>query len=113
MNTTTQPSAAPQPVSSRAVTGWSVAGLVLLVPTVAVAWIAVLATSRGSRCLTYGEQCSTVPGGALSGLFALSLVAGLVALCWPRSRGTGARVGVVLLQWGAQLVLGVLILSGA
>ncbi|MEU3957503.1 MULTISPECIES: hypothetical protein [Streptomyces] len=104
---------APQPAAARTVTGWSVAGLVLLVPTVVVAWIAVLATYRGSRCLTYGEQCSTVPGEALYGCFWVALAAGLLALMWPRARWTGARIGVVLLQWGAQLTLGALILSGA
>jgi hypothetical protein len=104
---------ASQSAVARTVTGWSVAGLVLLVPTVVVAWIAVLATYRGSRCLTYGEQCSTVPGEALHGCFWVALAAGLLALMWPRARWTGARIGVVLLQWGAQLTLGALILSGA
>ncbi|MFF4699904.1 hypothetical protein [Streptomyces chattanoogensis] len=104
---------APQPAAARGVTGWSVAGLVLLVPTVVVAWIAVLSTYRGSRCLTYGDQCSTVPGGALYGCFGVALAAGLLALVWPRARWTGARTGAVLLQWGAQLTLGALILSGA
>ncbi|WP_327713227.1 hypothetical protein OG912_38555 (plasmid) [Streptomyces sp. NBC_00464] len=56
---------APQPAAARVVTKWSVAGLVLLVPTVVVASIAVLTSHRGSLCLTYGEQCSTVPGEAL------------------------------------------------
>ncbi|WP_181792666.1 hypothetical protein [Streptomyces sp. WELS2] len=104
---------APQPAAARTVTGWSVAGLVLLVPTVVVAWIAVLATNRGSRCLTYGEQCSTVPGEALYGCFWIALAAGLLALMWPRARWTGARIGVVFLQWVTQLTLGALILSGA
>jgi hypothetical protein len=104
---------APQPVSARAVTGCSVAGLVLLLPTVFVAWIAVLATERGSRCLTYGEHCSSVPGEALWGVFWLAFAAGLLALLWPRTWWTSARVGAVLLQWGAQLTLGAMILSGA
>jgi hypothetical protein len=104
---------APQPDAARVVTRWSVAGLVLLVPTVVVAWIVVLSTDRGGRCLTYGEHCSTVPGEALYGCFWGALAAGLLALVWPRARWTGARSGVVLLQWGAQITLGALILSGA
>ncbi|MFF3329131.1 hypothetical protein ACFYWX_06135 [Streptomyces sp. NPDC002888] len=102
-----------QPSADRHLTGWSVAGLVLLLPTVVVAWLAVLSTERGSRCLTYGEQCSTVPGTVLYGVFYASLAAGVVALAWPRTRWTPARSGAVALQWGAQLTLGALILSGA
>ncbi|MFI5678840.1 hypothetical protein [Streptomyces cellulosae] len=101
-----------QPVT-RHLTGWSAAGLVLLLPTVGLAWIAVLATERGSRCLTYGEQCSTVPGGLLHGLFWAALAAGVLALAWPRTQAVSARAGAVLVQWAAQLTLGVLILSGA
>ncbi|MER0444054.1 hypothetical protein ABR738_05650 [Streptomyces sp. Edi4] len=104
---------APQPAVARFVTGWSIAGLVLLVPTVVVAWIAVLSTERGTGCLMYGEQCSTVPGEALYGCFWVALVAGLLALVWPRARWAGARTGAVLVQWGSQLTLGLLILSGA
>ncbi|WSQ11507.1 hypothetical protein OG604_29290 [Streptomyces sp. NBC_01231] len=73
-----------QPPASRFLTGWSVAGLVLLLPTVVLAWLVVLAGERGSRCLTYGEQCSTIPGGLLHGLFYASLAAGVAALAWPR-----------------------------
>ncbi|MFD9395959.1 hypothetical protein ACFWBB_36030 [Streptomyces sp. NPDC060000] len=97
----------------RFVIGWAVTGLVSLLPTVGLAWLAVLATERGSRCLTYGEQCSTVPGTALHGMFWLSVLAGLSALIWPRARWTYARVGAVGVQWGAQLTLGAMILSGA
>ncbi|MFG2882906.1 hypothetical protein ACGFYV_11490 [Streptomyces sp. NPDC048297] len=104
---------APQPSSARLVTGWSVAGLVLLLPTVVVAWIAVLSTDRGTRCLMYGEQCSTVPGDALYGCFSGALAAGVLALAWPRARWAGARAWVVLLQWCTQITLGALILSGA
>ncbi|MEV5283501.1 hypothetical protein [Streptomyces sp. NPDC051994] len=103
----------PQPTTSRALTVWSLAGIVLLVPTVVIAGVAVLSTQRGSRCATYGEQCSTVPGEALYGCFGVALAAGLVALVWPRARWTDARFGTVLVQWGAQLTLGALILSGA
>ncbi|MGW1781362.1 hypothetical protein ACWCQQ_19790 [Streptomyces sp. NPDC002143] len=114
MNTT-----APQQVTltpqhkDRLLTGWAVAGLVSLLPTVGLAWLAVLSTERGGRCLTYGEQCSTVPGSALYGMFWLSVPAGLAALVWPRARWTYARLGAVGVQWGAQLTLGAMILSGA
>ncbi|KUN92125.1 hypothetical protein [Streptomyces resistomycificus] len=106
MNTT-------QPSGSRLLTGWSVAGLVLLLPTVVLAWIAVLASERGSRCLMYGEECSTIPGGLLYGLFCAALAAGVLALAWPRTRAESARAGAVVVQWGAQLTLGAMILSGA
>ncbi|MBD0422967.1 hypothetical protein H0H10_28075 [Streptomyces sp. TRM S81-3] len=102
----------PQP-TARALTGWSLAGLLLLLPTVVLAWVAVLATERGSRCLMYGEQCSAVPGGALWGCFGAAPALGAPALAWPRTRWTSARAGAVALQWGAQLMLGALILSGA
>jgi hypothetical protein len=77
---------APPPGTARVVTVWSVTGLILLLPTVGVAWIAVLSTYRGSHCPTYGEQCSTVPGEALHGCFWGSLAAGLVTLVWQRDR---------------------------
>ncbi|CAM5493137.1 hypothetical protein SALBM311S_03397 [Streptomyces alboniger] len=102
-----------QPPASRFLTGWSVAGLVLLLPTVVLAWLVVLAGERGSRCLTYGERCSTIPGGLLHGLFYAALAAGVAALVWPRALAVPARAGAVLLQWGAQLTLGAMILSGA
>ncbi|MFJ8188645.1 hypothetical protein ACIQ8D_02420 [Streptomyces sp. NPDC096094] len=104
--------AAPRP-AARALTGWSVAGLVLLPPTVVVAWLAVLATERGGRCLTYGEQCSTVPGEALWACFRAAGALGVLALARPRTRWTSARCGAVAPRWGAQPTLGALILSGA
>ncbi|MGP4086873.1 hypothetical protein [Streptomyces sp. KR55] len=99
--------------TARQLTRWSVAGLLLLLPTVVLAWIAVLSTERGGRCLMYGEQCSGIPGGVLYGFFWAAVVLGVLALLWPRTRWTPARAGAVLLQWGAQLTLGTLILSGA
>ncbi|MGW6925902.1 hypothetical protein ACWGA9_32280 [Streptomyces sp. NPDC054950] len=104
---------APPPGATRAVTVWSLAGLGLLLPIVVLAWMTVLSTPRGGRCLMYGEQCSAVPGEALYGCFFGTIAAGLLALAWPRDRWAGVRAGVVLLQWGAQLTLGALILSAA
>lgn len=101
------------PPSARALTLGSVAGLALLLPTVVLAWIVVFASERGSRCLTYGEQCSRVPGDALWACFWVSAALGVLALAWPRARWTPARWAVVVLQWGAQLTLGALILAGA
>ncbi|MEU9069712.1 hypothetical protein AB0E06_31105 [Streptomyces sp. NPDC048109] len=100
-------------LSARALTIGSVTGLVLLLPTVVLAWTAVLASERGSRCLTYGEQCSRVPGDALWACFWASAALGVLALTWPRTRWVPARCAAVLLQWGAQLTLGALILAGA
>ncbi|MGW5970832.1 hypothetical protein [Streptomyces sp. NPDC055186] len=105
---------APPPHSAtRPLTVGAVAGLVLLLPTAVLAWIVVLSTERGSRCLTYGEQCSGVPDGLTPGLFVTSLVAGVAATAWPRTRWLPARTGAVAVQWAAMLTMGALILSGA
>ncbi|MFH9731311.1 hypothetical protein [Streptomyces sp. NPDC017260] len=98
---------------ARALTVCSVAGLVLLLPTVLVSWILVFASERGSGCLMYGEHCSTVPGAALWACFWAAVVLGVSAPAWPRTRWPSARCWAVGLQWGAQLTLGALILSGA
>ncbi|OWA08941.1 hypothetical protein B9W62_14210 [Streptomyces sp. CS113] len=100
-------------LSARALTTGAVAGLVLLLPTVVLAWLVVLASERGGRCLTYGEQCSGVPGGALWACFWASAALGAVALAWPRTRWAPARCAAVVLQWGTQLTLAALILAGA
>ncbi|WP_406725821.1 hypothetical protein WJ438_15710 [Streptomyces sp. GD-15H] len=105
-------SAPPPHSTARFLTVWSVAGLVLLPPTVVVAWIAVLSTERGSLCLLYGEQCSGVPDGLAPGFFVTALVAGVLATAWPRTRWPSARFGAVAVQWLAMLTMGVLILSG-
>ncbi|MGW3123101.1 hypothetical protein ACWDBW_39325 [Streptomyces sp. NPDC001107] len=107
MNTAQQQSA------GRLLTGLSVTGLVLLLPTVGLAWLAVLAGERGSRCLEYGEQCSQIPGSLLYALFYASAAAGVAVLAWPRHRAMPARAGAVVLQWVLQFTLGLLILSGA
>ncbi|MEW2130530.1 hypothetical protein [Streptomyces sp. NPDC005435] len=99
----------PDPV----LTGFTVTGLIGLLPTVVVSWLLVLSTDRGTSCLMYGEQCSPVPGWALYDAFALALVAGMAALVWPRGRRTGGRGFTVLVQWGAQCALAGMILSGA
>ncbi|MFG3546954.1 hypothetical protein [Streptomyces sp. NPDC047725] len=101
------------PTADRALTWWSVAGLVLLLPTVVVSWILVLASARGSECLMYGRHCSSVPGSVVFGVFWASLAAGVVALLLPRARWTPVRCGVVVVQWCAQLLVGALILGRA
>ncbi|MET7291994.1 hypothetical protein ABZS79_07585 [Streptomyces griseoloalbus] len=103
----------PRPAAARQSTGWCVAGLLLLLPTVALARIAVLAGERGSRCLTYGEQCSGVPDGLIHGFFLTALAAGLLAAVRPRTRWLPARSATVAVQWLAMLTTGALILSGA
>ncbi|MEU0334722.1 hypothetical protein [Streptomyces sp. NPDC006193] len=114
MDTTTAQQAALTPRQRDAfLTGWAVAGLAALLPTVGLAWLVVLSGERGSRCLMYGEQCPAIPGSALYGAFWPALAAGAAALAWPRGRWTGARAGAVFVQWGAQLTLGALILAGA
>ncbi|MFY4721409.1 hypothetical protein [Streptomyces sp. LaBMicrA B280] len=115
MNTTTeQPVAALTPrQKDRLISGWAIAGLLLLLPIVVLSWAVVLSGERGTRCVMYGEGCSTVPGSALYGAFSLALVAGIAALVWPRGRGTYSRAWAVCVQWGAQLTLGAMILSDA
>ncbi|MFJ9925981.1 MULTISPECIES: hypothetical protein [Streptomyces] len=114
MNTmTSQPVTLTQRQKDRFITGWSLAGILLLLPIVVLSWMVVLSGDRGSRCLTYGEQCSTIPGSALYLAFFLALGAGVAALAWPRGTATYARATTVFLQWGAQLVLGAMILDGA
>ncbi|MFJ8084228.1 hypothetical protein ACIQ6Y_26875 [Streptomyces sp. NPDC096205] len=101
------------PSPARQLTRWSTYGLLLLLPTVVVSWIVVLSTDRGGRCLMYGEHCSPVPGAVVWGFFWTAAGAGVLALVWPRTRWSYARSGAVLVQWGAQLTLSALILSGA
>ncbi|MGW7526615.1 hypothetical protein [Streptomyces sp. NPDC054783] len=114
MNPTTEQHVTPTPQQKdRFITGWAVAGLLSLLPIVALSWIVVLSGERGSRCLEYGEQCSTIPGYALYDAFWLAVFAGLAALVWPRARWTYARLWAVFVQWAAQLTLGALILNGA
>ncbi|KUN84602.1 hypothetical protein [Streptomyces griseoruber] len=99
--------------TDRFLIGWAAAGLVSLLPTVGLAWLAVWSGERGSRCLTYGERCSTVDGTTLYTLFWLSVLAGLTALVWRRAGASYVRPAAVLVQWGAQLTLGAMILTGA
>ncbi|QOV42655.1 hypothetical protein [Streptomyces chromofuscus] len=49
----------------------------------------------------------------LTGRSAAALALGVLARAWPRARWQYARLGAVLLQWGAQLMVSGLILSGA
>ncbi|MDX2931166.1 hypothetical protein [Streptomyces ipomoeae] len=107
---------APRPAPSnhnRVINLWSALGLILLLPMTLGSWILRLSTERGSRCLAYGEGCSTIPGGVLHGFFWASIAFGLVAAAWPRTRWASARYGAVVLQWCAQVVLCALIVSGA
>ncbi|MEU6590250.1 hypothetical protein ABZ923_13715 [Streptomyces sp. NPDC046881] len=94
----------------RVAAGW---GLGLLLPMVFFCSLVAFTSERAGGCLTYGEDCPAVPGWLLYGSFWVSLVAGGAALVWPRARWTGARIGAVLVQWGAQLLLAALILSYA
>ncbi|MEU3030458.1 hypothetical protein ACPCBC_17315 [Streptomyces incarnatus] len=114
MNTTTgQPVALTARQKDRFISGWAIAGLVLLLPIVVLSWAVALSGERGTACLMYGEGCSAIPGSALYTAFWLALAAGVAALVWPRGRGTYSRAWAVVVQWGAQLTLGAMILSGA
>ncbi|MHB9859002.1 hypothetical protein [Streptomyces sp. YIM S03343] len=111
MNTTS--ATTHQQDTDRGLRKWSGWGLGLLLPMVVLSCVPVLASGRGSRCITYGDECSAVPGAFLYGCFWTAVVAGLTALLWPRARWTGARAGIVVVQWTAQVVLACLILSYA
>jgi hypothetical protein len=52
-----------------------------------------------------------VPGALVYGSLLTAVSAGLAALLWPRRRGTVARTWAVVLQWSAQVLLVLLILS--
>lgn len=91
---------------------FAVLGVVLLPPTALGSWFLVLASPRGSRCLTYGEGCGAVPGAVLWALFWAVAVLGLAAAVWPRTRWTYARCGAVVLQWAALWALALSIVGG-
>ncbi|MGW7528503.1 hypothetical protein [Streptomyces sp. NPDC054783] len=99
--------------TERSIRRWSGWGLGLLLPMIVLSVVPVLASVRGSRCVTDGDECSHVPGILLYGCFWTAVAAGLVALLWPRGRWTGARRGAVVMQWTAQVTLAFLILSYA
>jgi hypothetical protein len=98
------------PIPGRTLTRWSAWGLALLLPGILFTSIAVLSTERGTRCVTNGE-CPQVPGALVYGSLMTAVVAGLAALVWPRRTWTGARTWAVVLQWTAQALLMLLILS--
>ncbi|WP_225826912.1 hypothetical protein [Streptomyces naphthomycinicus] len=94
----------------RAWAGW---GLGLLLPTAVFCTLVAFSSERAGRCITYGENCSATPGWLPAGSFWASLAAGVIALMWPRARWTVARLGAVVIQWCAQLMLAASILSFA
>ncbi|MFF7971860.1 hypothetical protein [Streptomyces sp. NPDC007905] len=98
------------PAPGRALTRWSAWGLALLIPSVLLAAIAALSTERGSRCVAY-DECPQVPGALVYGSLAAAVVAGLAALLWPRRGWTDGRTWAVALQWAAQVLVVLLILS--
>jgi hypothetical protein len=107
--------AAPDPTtpdSHRTISLWAGLGLVLLLPMVGGSYILSLLGEQAGRCLTYGEGCSTLPGGVLHALFWSAVALGLMAAALPRTRWISVRCGAVILQWGAQTVLCLLIVGG-
>ncbi|MGW0710782.1 hypothetical protein ACWD4G_33335 [Streptomyces sp. NPDC002643] len=97
----------------RTINLWSGLGLILLLPMSLGSWLLRLSTAGGSRCLTYGEGCSTIPGGLPNGFFWASIASGLLVAAWPRTRWTSGRYWAVAVQWAAQIVLCGLIAGGA
>ncbi|MFE2515588.1 hypothetical protein [Streptomyces mirabilis] len=89
--------------------------LALLFPTVIACLLFVGVSERASRCVTYGEECSSVPGTWMYTCFLVSLAAGVVAVIWPRAwlPFRTARAWTMGMQIAAQAVLALLILSFA
>ncbi|MFI5683729.1 hypothetical protein [Streptomyces sp. NPDC051636] len=100
----------PRTAADRRLTRWSAWGLVLLIPSVLLSALAALSSERGTRCVEYNE-CPQVPGALVYGCFLSALAAGVLAGLWPRGRGTPGRTWAVVLQWSAQALLSLLILS--
>ncbi|MGJ5833173.1 hypothetical protein [Streptomyces ossamyceticus] len=96
----------------RTISLWAGLGLVLLLPMVGGSYILSLLGEQAGRCLTYGEGCSTLPDGVLHALFWSAVALGLTAAALPRTRWISVRYGAVILQWGAQTVLCLLIVGG-
>jgi hypothetical protein len=89
--------------------------LALLFPTVIACLLIVGTSERASRCVTYGETCSPIPGTWMYTCFFVSLAAGVVAAVWPRARlpFRTARAWAVGVQIAALAMLTLLILSFA
>lgn len=87
--------------------------LALLFPTVIACLLLAGTSERASRCVTYGEECSPVPGTWMYACFFVSLAFGIVAVIWPRAwlPFRTARTWAVGVQIGAQVALAMLILS--
>ncbi|MFC9297390.1 hypothetical protein ACFTWH_24635 [Streptomyces sp. NPDC057011] len=89
-------------------------GLGLLIPSLIATFVAVLASPRAGRCITYGEGCAHgVPGTWVLGALALTLVAGLLAVSWPARHlpFAGARAWMTGLQATAHTATLLFILS--
>ncbi|MET9964718.1 hypothetical protein ABZZ80_01990 [Streptomyces sp. NPDC006356] len=89
--------------------------LALLFPTVIACLLLAGTSERASRCVTYGEECSPVPGTWMYTCFFVSLACGIVAVIWPRAwlPFRTARAWAVGVQIAAQAALAMSILSFA
>ena len=85
----------------------------LLLPTALISILLSLTTERAGRCLTYGEQCSATPGWAIFGALLASAALGIYAASCPQERlpFPTARSWAVKLQWLAQLVMAMMLLT--
>ncbi|MFI0979518.1 hypothetical protein ACH4SP_21270 [Streptomyces sp. NPDC021093] len=79
------PSAAPPKDRTRL---WAALTALLFLPAVVAVGVLTLASERASRCLTYGEQCSSsgLPEGLFSWSVSVAVVAFAVALVAPAVR---------------------------
>ncbi|QNE78098.1 hypothetical protein F0344_29010 [Streptomyces finlayi] len=80
-------------------------GLALIVPVALLCGIAALASSDGSRCLTYGEHCADVSGTAILAALLTTAASGVAASVCPCARlpFAQARAWALFLQYGTLL----------
>ncbi|WP_328676653.1 hypothetical protein OG905_23100 [Streptomyces sp. NBC_00322] len=93
-------------------------GLMTLLPTAILAWLAVLMSERFGRCLTYGEGCGAsynALGSVAWYAFWGSATAGVAALIVYPTAGWARRVrkSLVVTQLALQLVTATAILAMA
>ncbi|MEU8886626.1 hypothetical protein [Streptomyces sp. NPDC048442] len=84
---------------------WAALTAALFPPAAVAIGVLTLASERASRCLTYGEQCSsTMPGWLFESGIAVGVVALVVALAAPAVRVRRAALAVQALGECAALL---------
>jgi hypothetical protein len=85
---------------------WAVLAALLFVPAAVVIGILTLASEQASRCVTYGEQCTSgLPSWVFEWSAGAGAVALLVALAAPTVRVRQAALAVQVLAEGTALLV--------